>query len=281
MAEEVSADILKQVYPERRAAAHKGDFGHLLVIGGSKLYSGSPAFNALAAYRAGVDLVTVVAPQRAADIVASFSPDLITYPVTGDFFNVDHLPEVEHLLAGKSAVVIGGGMGRERETREFIRRFLRKLELPAVVDADAIYAPAEEGGAFSGKEFVFTPHAHEFRILTGRVLPEEEVGRTEVVREAARALETVILAKGDPDTISDGERALVNRTGNPFMTVGGTGDTLAGICGAYLAMGIDPLTAASAAAFVNGQAGDLAAEELGPSLVASDLLNFIPKTLPS
>jgi len=139
--------------------AHKGDFGHLLVIGGSKLYSGSPAFNALAAYRVGVDLVTVVAPQRAADIVAAFSPDLITYPVTGDFFNVDHLPEVEHLLEGKSAVVIGGGMGREPETFQFIRRFLARRKLPVVVDADALYALAEGGGTFSDKEFVFTPHA--------------------------------------------------------------------------------------------------------------------------
>lgn len=289
MVEEVTADILKEVYPERRVAAHKYDFGHLLVIGGSKLYSGSPAFNALAAYRAGVDLVTVVAPRRAADIVASFSPDLITYPIEADFFTLEHPAEVESFLENKDAVVIGGGMGREFETLEFIRRFLMRLELPAVVDADALHAvegksayqESAEAAMFEGKNFILTPHAHEFYVLTGRKLPEDEAGRIEAVREAAAGLETIILEKGNPDIVSDGERAAVNRTGNPFMTVGGTGDTLAGICGAYLAFGLDPFTAACAGAFVNGRAGDLAAEELGPSLLASDLLDYIPQAISS
>ena len=289
MAKKVSAEILRRVYPERRAEAHKYNFGHLLVIGGSKLYSGSPAFNALAAYRAGVDLVTVIAPRRAADIVASFSPDLITYPVEADYFTSEHLSEVESFLENKDAVVIGGGMGREFETLEFIRRFLSRLELPAVVDADAIYAfegkgayqESAEGSMVEGKNFILTPHAYEFYILTGRKLSEDEAGRIEAVREAAAGLETIILEKGNPDIITDGERIALNRTGNPFMTVGGTGDTLAGICGAYLALGLDSFMAACAAAYVNGRAGDLAAEELGPSLLTSDLLDYIPKALSS
>lgn len=287
MATEITADVLRQVYPERRPEAHKYNFGHLLVIGGSKLYSGSPAFNALAAYRAGVDLVTVVAPRRAADSVASFSPDLITYPIEADFLTPDHLSEVESFLKNKDAVVIGGGMGREFETLEFIRRFLTRLELPAVIDADALYAAegksayqeSAEASMFEGKNFILTPHAYEFYVLTGRELPESEIDRIEAVREAAAGLETIILEKGNPDIISDGTRVAVNRTGNPYMTVGGTGDTLAGICGAYLAFGLDPFTSACAGAFVNGLAGDLAAADLGPSLLASDLLAYIPEAI--
>ena len=287
MTEEIAEDILEQVYPERPTGAHKYNFGHLLVIGGSKLYSGSPAFAALAAYRAGVDLVTVVAPRRAADTIASFSPDLITYPIENDFFTPDHLSEVENFLENKDAVVIGGGMGREFETLEFIRRFLARLELPAVIDADALHAvegksayqESAEASMFEERNFILTPHAYEFYVLTGRRLPEDEAERIEIVKEAAAGLETIILEKGNPDIISDGTRIAVNRTGNPFMTVGGTGDTLAGICGAYLAFGLDPFTAACAGAYVNGRAGDLTTEDLGPSLLASDLLDYIPQAI--
>jgi len=167
MVEEVKPEILEKIYRPRAAGAHKYDFGHLLVVGGSKLYSGSPALNALAAYRTGVDLVTVVAPQRAADIVATFSPDLITYPVTGDHFQPAHLEEVVSLLDQKTALVIGGGMGREKGTLEFVKQFLLQVELPVVVDADAIYAAAEIKDQLVGKPLVFTPHAHEFSVLTG------------------------------------------------------------------------------------------------------------------
>ncbi len=287
MTEEISPEILKQIYPKRHSQARKYDFGHLLVIGGSKFYHGSPAFNALAAYQAGVDLVTVVAPQRAADIIAAFSPDLVTYPVEGDRFIPEHLSEVEDLVVGKDAVVIGGGMGRELETLEFIRRFLARLEKPAVVDADAIYAAQDDEGIqelaelemFEEKDFIITPHDYEYYVLMGRKIVEAGPERVADVEEAARAIEAIVLQKGNPDIISDGVETRLNNTGNPYMTVGGTGDTLAGLCGAYLALGLDPLTAACAGAYVNGRAGDLAAADLGASLLASDVLAYIPTVI--
>ncbi|MFW6143821.1 MAG: NAD(P)H-hydrate dehydratase [Patescibacteria group bacterium] len=283
----ISEDILEQIYPERSAAAHKGNFGHLLVIGGSMMYSGSPAFNALAAYRVGVDLVTVVAPHRAANIIVSFSPDLITYPVEGDFFTPDHLGEIETLSEGTDAIVIGGGMGRNEETMEFVQRVFARIDKPFVVDADAFYALEEhearqqiaEVDFFEGKASILTPHAHEFEVLMGQRLNEATNQQVSQIEDAASAMESVILQKGNPDIISDGASTRVNQTGNPYMTVGGTGDTLAGICGAYLAMGLDPYTVACAAAFVNGKAGDLAAANLGPSLMASDLLAYLPQAI--
>ena len=142
----ITKSILKEIYKKRKRWCHKYDFGNLLVIGGSKLYSGSPAFNALAAYRAGVDLVTIIAPERAANIIATFSPDLITYPVKGEYFEEKHLKEVFDVISTSqfNACVIGGGLGRNKKTRKFVIKFLQEIEIPCVIDADAIYAISEK-----------------------------------------------------------------------------------------------------------------------------------------
>lgn len=279
--EEITGEILKKIYKPRDPDAQKYDFEHLLVIGGSKLYSGSPALNALAAYRAGVDLVTVVAPRRAADIVASFSPNLITYPLEGDYFEPKHLEEIQKLLTNKSAVVIGGGMGREEKTLEAICEFLETVSVPVVIDADAIYAVAKAFArpGLANADFVITPHLYEFYVLTGVKLSKNLDERITAVKKAAAELKTTILLKGRIDIISDGKRVALNKTGSPFLTVGGTGDTLAGILGSLLAQGNDIRTSSCAAAYINGLAGELAADEFGPAVLATDLIDYIPEVV--
>jgi NAD(P)H-hydrate epimerase len=273
----VKQNILRQIYKPRAEWSHKGNFGHLLVIGGSKKYSGSPAFNALAAYRSGVDLVTVVSPKRAADIIASFSPDLITYPLDGDHFDDSHLKEVLMLAKDANAVVIGGGLEREKSTMIGVRKFLKKIELPCVIDADAINAIKKK--SIIKRNFVITPHSNEFFVLTG-LQPEIDIERrVALVKNVATQLGCIIALKGHIDVISDGIRTAINKTGNPYMTVGGTGDTLTGICGGLLARGVDPFDAACAACFINGMAGDLAARKYGEGLMASDLIDEIPNVL--
>ena len=264
--------ILK-IYPKRRPDSHKYDFGSLLIIGGSKLYSGSPALAALAAYRAGVDLVTVVAPRRAADIIASFSPDLIAYPLKGDYLNSGHLKELLKLAKSKTAVVIGGGLCRRKETLKTVAEFLKKTKLPCVIDADAIYAVAEYKPTLRPNSII-TPHAYEFYVLGGKEPREEEA-----VKELASKLNATILLKGNIDIISNGREVALNETGCPEMTVGGTGDTLAGICGALLAQSINGFDAACCAAYINGKAGSLAAKEKKQGLTATDLIEKIPKIL--
>jgi NAD(P)H-hydrate epimerase len=279
--EEVTQEVFSKVYRRRDPDAHKYDFGHLLVIGGSKLYSGSPTLNALAAYRGGVDLITVAAPKRAADIVASFSPNLITYPLDGDCFEPKHLEDVKRLLENKTAVVIGGGMGRGEETFFAIVDLLRVLDVPTVIDADAIYAVAKASpGTVPGNaDLALTPHTHEFYVLTG-IKPSKNLDeRVAAVRKAAADLKTTILLKGRVDIISDGKKITLNRTGSPFMTVGGTGDTLAGILGSLLAQGNNVWDSACAAAYINGRAGELAAKDLGPATLATDLINYIPEVI--
>lgn len=278
---EVTEEILKKIYKSRDPDAQKYDFGHLLVVGGSKLYSGSPALNALAAYRSGVDLVTVVAPGRAADIVASFSPDLITYPLEGDYFEPQHLPKIQKLLENKSAVVIGGGMGREEKTFLAIVEILKTVGVPVVIDADAIHAVSEPFArpGLANPDFVLTPHLYEFYVLTGVKLSKNLDERVAAVKKAAADLKTTILLKGQVDIISDGKKVALNKTGSPYLTVGGTGDTLAGILGSFLAQGNDVWDSSCAAAYINGLAGELAADEFGPAVLATDLIDYISEVI--
>jgi len=275
----VSKRILKKIYKKRNPWSHKYDYGHLLVVGGSKHYSGSPAFNTLAALRAGVDLVTVVAPKRAADIVASFKPDLIAYPLDCDYFSSSVLDEVLRLVKAKTAVVIGGGMGRKEETLEFIRQFLSRISLPTVIDADAIHAIANHMEIIKGKKVVLTPHAYEFFVLTNTKLDSNLKKRVEAVKNFANKWKVTVLLKGHVDVISDGKQTAINRTGSPYMTKGGLGDCLAGIVGALLARGIPPMEAASAAAWINGKAGEIVARKLRDSLITPDVIEAIPRVI--
>jgi NAD(P)H-hydrate epimerase len=147
-----------------------------------------------------------------------------------------------------------------------------------VIDADAIHAIKEDKEILRDN-FIVTPHSNEFYVLTGKKPEPDEKKRIAIVKEEASKMGCVIILKGHVDVISDGKKVAVNKTGNSYMTKGGTGDTLAGICGALLARDVDPFEAACAACFINGIAGDLAAKKFGEGLMASDLLNEIPNVI--
>lgn len=284
---EVTKEILKNIYKPRPPVGKKYDYGLLLVIGGSEFYSGSPALSALAAFRAGVDMVRIIAPKRAADIIASFTPDLAAYPLKGDWLTKEHLAtlismtEAARIVAhGKTAVVIGGGIGRTEATQEAILEYLSQASVPCVIDADAIHAVGKNPSVISGKNCLVTPHLYEFFVLTGKeVIGKSDEERIKIVQEEAKRLQTTILLKGGVDIISDGKEVALNKTGSSFMTVGGTGDTLAGIAGAILARGVPPFEAGCAAAYINGLAGQIAAKKFGESLMATDLIAAIPDVL--
>ena len=285
--QKITKDILKQVYFPRPAESHKYDFGLLLVVGGGNFYTGSPALAAMAAFRAGVDMTHILAPRRAADIIASFSPNLAAYPFKGDWFDNEDLPtlltftESAKTVAGdKTAVVLGGGMGRSEETKEAIVNYLQKTSIRAVIDADGIHAVSKNLAVIKDKNFIFTPHAYEFLILTGRDVreakPEEKI---KAVQEEAARLGCVIVLKGRQDIISNGQETAIDSSGSPFMTVGGTGDTLAGIAGSLLAQGVEPFLAARAASYINGKAGEAAAKKYGAGMTATDLIEEIPNVI--
>lgn len=291
---------LKKYYPKRDLWSHKGQFGYVLIIAGSERYSGSPIFNGTAALRSGADLITIVGPKRAMDIAASFLPDIITCPLNGEL-ELEHVPKILGLAKNFHSLIIGGGLNRSKGTYQAIREIIKNIDLPMVIDAEAIRATAEQKWVMKNKKVIITPHTEEFRILTSEklkpgvdpvkscetgILPKAKLfngveDRKEKVKKWADKLKVVILLKGHIDVISDGEKIVLNKTGSPFMTKGGFGDTLAGICGALLARKVEPFEAAQVAAYVNGRAGELACKKYGEGVLASDIFELIPSVINS
>ncbi|KAB3542717.1 MAG: NAD(P)H-hydrate dehydratase [ANME-2 cluster archaeon] len=261
--------------PARDARSHKGDNGRVLVIGGGA-FTGAPALAALAALRAGADWVTVAAPQSVAETIAGFSPDLIVHSLFGRYLARDDIDTVNALIRKHDVTVIGMGLGRESETAEAVSEIIRSNpDARFVIDADALHAlamPVQEG-----TPPIITPHAGEFQMLGGEVSADLDE-RCELVMDFSARNRVVTLLKGDIDVISDGRAVRINQTGNPGMTVGGTGDVLAGVVGAIFA-NAGALAAASAGALIVGTAGDLACVEYGYGLLATDVIECIPDAM--
>lgn len=263
----------------RPSASHKGDFGRLLVVGGSETYSGAPTLVAFGAMRTGADLVYVAAPEKTAYAISAMSPDLITIKLEGAHLNPDNVAELKSRVEKVDAVVVGPGLGLHPETSKAVKMLVSLVEnsrKPLLLDADGLKVFA----AYKRKlkvPLVLTPHAGEYAILTGKTLPEGVEQKVADVYKTAAELGAVILLKGAVDIVSDGKRFKLNFTGNPGMTVGGTGDVLSGVVGALLAQKTDPFEAAVAGAFVNGAAGDFVFREKGYHMVAGDLIDWIPK----
>ena len=266
--------LIKDIFKKRPKNSKKGDFGKLLVVGGSKMYTGAPALCALASLNCGCDLTVVAAPKRAADIVASFSPCLITVPLDGELLNCEHVDALVRLSLRSDAVVIGPGLSAEGVVLRAVADFMKRVKLPCVIDADAICAFGKYKWKVDTNRFIVTAHSHEFRELTGVDLGEEK-DRVNAVERASKKFGAVIILKGHEDIISDGKRTILNKTGNAYMTKGGTGDVLAGICGALLVRGVSAFDAAVAGAYICGAAGDAAAAVHGESLFATDVIDEI------
>jgi hydroxyethylthiazole kinase-like uncharacterized protein yjeF len=258
---------------DRDPASHKGDHGEVLVVGGGP-YTGAPALAAQATLRAGADLVRVACPRRIADEVQGYSESLIVRPFEGTRLEPPHVDRLVALAADHDALVVGPGLGAAEPTLAAVRALLDAVDGPVVVDADALeVVPDVETEA----SLVCTPHQGELAGMGGprREDPRE---RRDAVESFAADLGVTLLVKGRHDIVSDGERTRVNRTGNPGMTVGGTGDVLAGVTGA-LAARLAPCEAAAVGAYATGRAGDLAAAGDGDGLLATDLLGTLPEAL--
>ena len=287
--------MLKEIYKKRKPWAHKGQFGKLVVISGSRIYTGSPIFVGMAAYRAGCDMVYLTGPQRAMDVAANYSPALITKPLEGDYLEGKHVDKILSFIENSraTAVVIGPGLWRIDKTRKAINTLVEKINLPMVIDADAIRAVSAIKDKLKGKNIILTPHAGELHELTGVKVTENIKDRINSVRKEAYKLNCgkdntcplhppiTIVLKGNVDVISNGKKVALNDTGNPMLTKGGLGDCLTGIAGALLARKVDTLTAGCATTYINGASGELAAKKYGESLLPTDLIDEISKVIKS
>jgi NAD(P)H-hydrate epimerase len=267
---------------QRSTESHKGQYGRLLVIGGSETFSGAPTLVALAAYRTGTDLVFVAAPDKTAQAISAMSPNLITIKLPGENFAPTHIRLLRDQIVNASAIALGPGLGMSSKTIAAVRRIIpviRHYRKPLLLDADGLKALGIVKKRIFDKSVVLTPHPGEFQAISHKTPSKDVEVRSNEVKAFAERVGAIVLLKGHTDVISDGEHVKLNDTGNPGMTVGGTGDILSGIVAGLMAQGVGSLRAAVAGAFISGAAGDLAAEEFGYHLTPTDLLKHIPKIM--
>jgi len=257
----------------RADQSHKGDAGSVLVVGGGP-YAGAPALSAQAALRGGADLAYVACPEPVAREIQGYSEDLIVESLSGARLSPAHVSELLDFAEGNDCLVFGPGLGDADVSLEAVGEFLTEFDGRAVVDADALQAVP---GVDTDATLLCTPHQGELVGMGGETADDWRE-RADLLESFAADLGQTLLVKGAYDVLSDGDTTRISRTGNPGMTVGGTGDVLAGVAGA-LACTLDPVHAAGVAAYANGRAGDIVVEERGHGLTATDLLEAVPQAL--
>lgn len=269
---------VKYLFQARSPYSKKGDNGVVLVIGGSKIYHGAPLFTSLAASRSGVDLVFLMVPNVIATSIRAYTPDLIVLPYEGDYLKPNFVSEYESFIKKADCIAIGPGLGLNAEEGvKLVFDLAKKYNKVLVVDADALKTSVAKERK-ENMTCVYTPHAGEFKILTG-VEPAPLTNIEERIRQVkdfAENLNVTILLKGHYDIISDGKRYKINRTGIQAMTVGGTGDVLTGLCAGLIARTKKVYESALAATYINGIAGRKAVEKYGNQINSSDLIKEIP-----
>ncbi len=272
---------LSVYYPRPKKQSHKGDNGSLLIIGGGP-YIGAPALSGMAALRTGIDLVFIATPKCCWQSIASFSPNLIVNALNSDFLTSEDIQIIREILNKCNAVVIGPGLGTKKITKEAITKVIEIIideKKPLVIDADAISPVGKQLGIIENSQIIVTPHTGEFKELTGISLSQDIDTRIKIVKEWAEKLGITIFLKGYIDVLSNGIEVKLNKIHNEAMTVGGTGDVLAGIIGAFLAKGVEPFNAIKMAAFLNGEAGNEVFQKKSYGLLATDIIEEIPTIL--
>jgi len=275
--------------PVRPDDSHKGTFGLVLIVGGSRGMSGAVALAGLGALRGGAGLVTLAIPDGILESVAAIEPSYLTLPLpetAAGTLDGSAQPILKTAVTNCSAFAVGPGWGTACELQSILTMFISDISQPMVIDADAlnIFAmlkddlSSESISALKARDCILTPHPGEFARLTGLSIPEIQANREEVAYQFAQQWNIVLVLKGQGTVITDGARIAINQTGNNGMATGGTGDVLTGLMTALLAQGMTGFEAAQLATHLHGLAGDFAAKELTqPAMYASDLPRYLPQ----
>lgn len=260
--------------------AHKGTFGRVFILAGSRGFTGAAALAGAAAVKSGAGLVTLGVPESLNDILEVKLTEAMTLPLPETperSLSISALEKALEFSARCDAVALGPGLSQQEETGEFVRRFLQECPVPMVIDADGLNALAKKPAAFKTPAVV-TPHPGEMARLLGATADEVQQDRPRAAREAAARFGCTALLKGARTLIaSPGRELWINPTGNPGMATGGSGDVLCGMIAAFLARGMTAEQAAAAGAYIHGLAGDIAAEREGQlSMTAGDIIKYLP-----
>lgn len=289
MLDEMNVDDIAALLPSRPVDGHKGTFGHLFVLAGSRGFTGAARLVCESACRSGVGLVTLGVPKPLADILAVSLRETMTLVLPATEAESFAHAGLAHALAfarGKDAVALGPGLSLHLETAIFAREMASTCPVPMVVDADGLNALAMEGPfeGFGGDSpagpRVFTPHPGEMARLTGLSTADINQAREETAMASAAAWNGVVVLKGHGTIVAapDG-RALCCPTGGSGLAKGGSGDVLTGIIGALLAQGMDAFNAACVGVYAHGLAGDYAARRMtSRGMVAGDIIDALPAT---
>jgi ADP-dependent NAD(P)H-hydrate dehydratase / NAD(P)H-hydrate epimerase len=270
--------------PGRDADTHKRDAGYAVVVAGSDAMTGAVGLAASAAYRAGAGLVAVGVPEPILRAVQPLAREAIfaPLPATASGTISGRSERLDAILEQADALAIGPGMTTEPDTAAFVRDLVRSVETPVVLDADGLNAFAGRASELAERhaDLVLTPHAGEFARLAEVPVAELDADRVGHVRKLAAQTNAIVLLKGSRTLIAAPDGSVrVSATGGPFLATGGTGDVLTGVIAGFLARGVAPFDAASAAAFVHGVAGRLAADRTGEGTVAGDVLGRLAEAM--
>ena len=277
---ELDHEAVLSLLPDRDPCGHKGTFGKILLLCGSRGFTGAAYLAAMGALRSGAGLTFLGVPESvyAIEAVKLNEPVVFPLPDDGGKMSIAAIDEILERLPQMDAVLIGCGMGQSDGTLAVTRAILENAECPVVVDADGINVLPEHKDILRGRQHptVLTPHDGEFHRLGGSI-GEDRMASAEAL---AKDLGCIVLLKGHETCITDGSTGYVNHTGNPGMAVGGSGDVLAGIIVSLLGQGIAPLESAASGAWLHGTAGDICAEEIGQyGMLPTDMLNVLPRLL--
>ncbi len=280
MIRRLNHELVLSLLPDRNPWGHKGNFGKLLLLCGSRGYTGAAFFAAMGALRSGAGLVFLGVPESIYGIEAVKLNEPVIFPLPDESgrLSADAVPEILTRLPQMDAVLVGPGLGQSEGTLAVVRVVLENAQCPVVVDADGINVLSAHRDLLRGRKLstILTPHDGEFARLGG-VIGEDRMAAAAALAEE---LGCVVLLKGHETCITDGVNGYINPTGNPGMAVGGSGDVLAGVITALLGAGLPPLEAAACGAWLHGAAGDRCAAELGQyGMLPTDMLSALPRLM--
>ena len=277
---ELDHKAVLSILPDRQILAHKGNFGRILLLCGSRGYTGAAYLAAMGALRTGAGLTYLGVPESIYAIEAVKLNEPIVFPLPDDDgkLAVSAAEEIKGLLPKMDAALIGPGLGQSKGTLAALKVVLRDFQGAVVVDADGINLLTQHKYLLRGRTAptVLTPHEGEFARIAGGVATDRQTAAEQLALE----LGAVVVLKGHGTIITDGTVTYRNPTGNPGMAVGGSGDVLAGMVVSLLGQGIDPVEAAAAGVWLHGAAGDVCAEKLGQyAMLPTDILEELPRLM--
>ena len=277
---ELNHDLVLSILPDRDPWGHKGTFGKILLLCGSRGYTGAAYLSAMGSLRSGAGLVFLGVPESIYAIEAIKLNEPVVFPLPDELGMLSEraIPEILERISRMDAVLIGPGLGQSEGTLSVVKAVLENAKCPVVLDADGINLISQHKDVLRGRtaQTILTPHDGEFARIGGIIGKD----RMDSAASLARELGCIVLLKGHETCITDGQLAYLNHTGNPGMAVGGSGDVLAGIIVSLLGQGISPLEAAACGAWLHGAAGDLCAKQIGQyGMLPTDMLQTLPRLM--